>query len=342
MEKPTQPSSVSLVIPLFNEQDNVRPLYQQLRSVMDNLGRPVEAVFVDDGSSDATIERLSEIVATDSRVHVVRFRRNYGQTAAMQAGFEYASGDVIVTLDGDLQNEPADIPMMLDKIDQGYDLVHGWRKHRQDTLLTRKVPSQLANRLISYVTGFPIHDLGCTLKAMRREIADELELYGEMHRFIPILAHWRGAKCVEVETRHHPRRFGTTKYGLSRTVRVVLDLITVKYMLDYYTSPMKLFGRIGFGLLGMGACAMLAVVGMKFTSGIDMTGNPLLLLGVMLSLMSLQALSVGLIGESTTRLYYNRNGRRPFTVREILGRTADEDPNALLSMPHGISKNRAA
>ena len=253
MEKPNRASSVSLVIPLYNEQDNVRPLYQQLRNVMDNLGRPVEAVFVDDGSNDATIERLSEIVKTDKRVCVVRFRRNYGQTAAMQAGLEYASGDVIVTLDGDLQNEPADIPMMLDKIDEGYDLVHGWRKHRQDTLLTRKVPSQLANRLISYVTGFPIHDLGCTLKAMRREIADELELYGEMHRFIPILAHWRGAKCVEVETRHHPRRFGTTKYGLSRTVRVVLDLITVKYMLDYYSSPMKLFGRIGFGLLGLGA-----------------------------------------------------------------------------------------
>lgn len=342
MEKPTRPSSVSLVIPLFNEQDNVRPLYQQLRGVMDNLGRPVEAVFVDDGSTDATVERLTEIIATDKRVCVVRFRRNYGQTAAMQAGLEYASGDVIVTLDGDLQNEPADIPMMLGKIDQGYDLVHGWRKHRQDTLLTRKVPSQLANRLISYVTGFPIHDLGCTLKAMRREIADELELYGEMHRFIPILAHWRGAKCVEVETRHHPRRFGTTKYGLSRTVRVVLDLITVKYMLDYYSSPMKLFGRIGFGLLGMGVAAMLAVVSMKLTSGVDMTGNPLLLLGVMLSLMSLQALSVGLVGESTTRLYYNRNARRPFTVREIIGRTEDEEPNTILSLPQPAASHRAA
>ncbi len=342
MEKPTRPSSVSLVIPLFNEQDNVRPLYQQLRGVMDNLGRPVEAVFVDDGSTDATVERLTEIIATDKRVCVVRFRRNYGQTAAMQAGLEYASGDVIATLDGDLQNEPADIPMMLGKIDQGYDLVHGWRKHRQDTLLTRKVPSQLANRLISYVTGFPIHDLGCTLKAMRREIADELELYGEMHRFIPILAHWRGAKCVEVETRHHPRRFGTTKYGLSRTVRVVLDLITVKYMLDYYSSPMKLFGRIGFGLLGMGVAAMLAVVSMKLTSGVDMTGNPLLLLGVMLSLMSLQALSVGLVGESTTRLYYNRNARRPFTVREIIGRTEDEEPNTILSLPQPAASHRAA
>lgn len=342
MEKPSRPSSVSLVIPLYNEQDNVRLLYQQLRSVMDNLGRPVEVVFVDDGSTDLTVERLSEIVATDKRVCVVRFRRNYGQTAAMQAGLEYAGGDIIVTLDGDLQNEPADIPMMLDKIDQGYDLVHGWRKHRQDTLITRKVPSQIANRLISYVTGFPIHDLGCTLKAMRREIADELELYGEMHRFIPILANWRGARCIEVETRHHPRRFGTTKYGLSRTVRVVLDLITVKYMLDYYSSPMKLFGRIGFGLLGLGMCALLGVVGMKMAAGIDMTGNPLLLLGVMLSLMSIQALSVGLIGESTTRLYYSRDARRPFTVREIIGRTGDDGPADVIAMPEFKPTKQAA
>lgn len=341
MDKSTRPSTVSLVIPLYNEQENVRPLYQQIRGVMDNLGRLVEVVFVDDGSSDATMERLTEIVAVDKRVCVVRFRRNYGQTAAMQAGLEYASGDIIVTLDGDLQNEPADIPMMLDKIDQGYDLVHGWRKHRQDTFMTRRVPSQLANRLISYVTGFPIHDLGCTLKAMRREIADELELYGEMHRFIPILAHWRGARCVEVETRHHPRIHGTTKYGLSRTIRVVLDLITVKYMLDYYSSPMKLFGRIGFGLLGMGACALLGVVGMKFLGDVDMTGNPLLLLGVMLALMSLQALSVGLIGESTTRLYYSRDARRPFTVREILGRTGDDDQTDVITLPN-VGKNKQA
>jgi hypothetical protein len=175
---------------------------------------------------------------------------------------------------------------------------------------------------------------------MRREISDELELYGEMHRFIPILAHWRGARCVEVETRHHPRRFGTTKYGLSRTIRVILDLITVKYMLDYYTSPMKLFGRIGFALLGMGTCSLLAVAAMKWTSGIDMTGNPLLLLGVMLSLMSLQVLSVGLIGESTTRLYYNRNGRRPFTVREILGRTEQDD--VIFPLPQNTAKRQVA
>jgi glycosyltransferase involved in cell wall biosynthesis len=319
MEKPRQNASISLVIPVYNEEDNIRPLYDQLCQVMDKLGRPVEAVFVDDGSKDATGMRLAELVQRDSRIRVVRFRKNYGQTAAMQAGLEYATGDIIVTLDGDLQNDPDDIPMMLSKIDEGYDLVHGWRKNRQDTLVTRKIPSRIANHIISRVTKFPIHDLGCTLKVMRREIADELELYGEMHRFIPILAHWRGAKCVEVETRHHARIHGTTKYGLSRTIRVVLDLITVKYMLDYYTSPMKLFGRIGLGLMTCGTLALMSVVGMKLLAGTDMTGNPLLLLGVMLLLMSLQALSVGLQGESATRLYYTRESRRPFTVREVLG-----------------------
>jgi glycosyltransferase involved in cell wall biosynthesis len=312
---------VSLIVPVFNEEDNILPLYEQLRDVMDELDRPAEVVIVDDGSTDQTPERLKELIHKDPRFVVVTFRRNYGQTAAMQAGIEHASGDLLVTLDGDLQNDPADIPMMLDKLDEGYDLVHGWRKDRKDNYLNRRLPSQLANWIISRVTRFPIHDLGCTLKAMRREIANELDLYGEMHRFIPVLAHWRGARCAEVVTRHHARQFGTTKYGISRTLRVVLDLITVKYMLDYYTSPMKLFGRIGAYLFAAGATALTAVVGMKVFNGVDMTGNPLLLLGVMLGLMSIQALSLGLLGESTTRLYYNREDRRPFTIRSVQGRT---------------------
>jgi len=318
--QPVGLGSVSLVVPVYNEQDNIGPLFEQLRTVLDDLKRPCEVVIIDDGSTDETLTRLKQVVAQDNRFCVVQFRKNYGQTAAMQAGLEYANGDVIVTLDGDLQNDPSDIPMMLAKIDEGYDLVHGWRKNRQDTLVTRKIPSRIANKIISYVTRFPIHDLGCTLKAMRREIADELELYGEMHRFIPILAHWRGAKCIEVETKHHARKFGTTKYGLSRTVRVVLDLMTVKYMLDYYSSPMKLFGRIGLGILAAGIASMAGVFAMKVFGGVDMTGNPLLLLAVMFTLMSLQALSVGLLGEATTRLYYTRDARRPFTVREVFGR----------------------
>lgn len=311
-------ADVSLIVPVYNEVDNIQPLYDQLASVMDSLGRTVELVIVDDGSTDGTTQQLKRLAAIDSRLTIVEFRRNYGQTAAMQAGFEHASGNVLVTLDGDLQNDPADIPKMLEKLDEGYDLVHGWRRHRQDTFINRKLPSLLANRLISRVTHFPIHDLGCTLKAIRREIADELELYGEMHRFIPILAHWRGAKCAEIETHHRPRIHGTTKYGISRTVRVLLDLLTVKYMLDYYASPMKLFGRIGLALMAAGFLALSAVLGMKVLAGYDMTGNPLLLLGVMLSLMSIQALTLGLMSEALTRIYYSREHRRPFAVREVI------------------------
>lgn len=310
--------SVSIIVPIYNEVENIPRLYERLLPVMEQLSAEVEVVLVDDGSRDGSREALEQLAKEDPRMVVVEFRRNYGQTAAMQAGLEYARGDYLVTLDGDLQNDPSDIPMMLAKLDEGYDLVHGWRKNRQDQLLSRKVPSWMANWLISKVTRFPIHDLGCTLKAMRREVADELELYGEMHRFIPILAHWRGARCVEVVTTHHPRLFGKTKYGLSRTIRVVLDLITVKYMLDYYSSPMKLFGRIAFGFMAAGTAALLTTGLAKLVAGMDMTGNPLLLLGVMLCIVAVQMMSVGLLGEATTRLYYSRDSRRPFTVRRVL------------------------
>src|SRR5256885_9505931 len=286
--------SISVVVPICNELENIGPLYQQLAAVLPSLNRPWEIVFVDDGSTDGSSQRLKEIAARDQRAKVVCFRRNYGQTAAMQAGIEHSTGDVIVTLDGDLQNDPLDIPTLVNKLDEGYDLVHGWRKQRQDTLLTRKLPSKIANWLISRVTRFPIHDLGCTLKAIRREIAVELELYGEMHRFIPILAHARGARCVEVVTRHHPRRFGQTKYGLSRTLRVVLDLITVKYMLDYFASPMKLFGRFGLACFVVALAAALASVIMKVTSRSDITGNPLTLLSVLGTIAAIQFFSLGL------------------------------------------------
>jgi glycosyltransferase involved in cell wall biosynthesis len=310
--------SVSIIVPIYNEVENIPRLYERLLPVLDQLNTEVEVVLVDDGSRDGSREALEQLAKEDPRMVVVEFRRNYGQTAAMQAGLEYAQGEYLVTLDGDLQNDPNDIPMMLAKLDEGYDLVHGWRKNRQDQLLSRKVPSWMANWLISKVTRFPIHDLGCTLKAMRREVADELELYGEMHRFIPILANWRGARCVEVVTTHHPRLYGKTKYGLSRTIRVVLDLITVKYMLDYYSSPMKLFGRIAFGFMAAGTAALAATVLAKLFAGMDMTGNPLLLLGVMLCIVAVQMMSVGLLGEATTRLYYSRDSRRPFTVRRVL------------------------
>src|SRR4051812_2380960 len=273
--------SISVVVPICNELDNIPLLYQQLAAVLPSLNKPWEVLFVDDGSTDGSSNRLKDIASRDGRVKVVRFRRNYGQTAAVQAGIQHATGDVIITLDGDLQNDPLDIPTLVAKLDEGYDLVHGWRKLRQDTLLTRKVPSRIANWLISRVTRFPIHDLGCTLKAMRREVAGELELYGEMHRFIPILAHSRGARCVEIVTRHHPRRFGQTKYGLSRTVRVILDLVTVKYMLDYFASPMKLFGRFGLACFAVAIASAFATIFMKLAHGTDMTGNPMSLLSIL-------------------------------------------------------------
>ena len=314
---------ISVVVPICNELENIPLLYQQLAAVLPSLARPWEIVFVDDGSTDGSGERLREVAARDTRVKVIRFRRNYGQTAAMQAGIQHAAGNVIVTLDGDLQNDPLDIPTLIHKLDEGYDLVHGWRKQRQDTLITRKIPSQIANWLISRVTGFPIHDLGCTLKAIRREIAVELELYGEMHRFIPILAHQRGARCVEVVTRHHPRRFGQTKYGLSRTVRVILDLITVKYMLDYFASPMKLFGRFGLACLAVALVSGIGTLAMKLAAGIDMTGNPLMLLAVLGTIAAIQFFSLGLLGEVSARIYYGSQPRQNYAIRETINCSGD-------------------
>lgn len=321
----------SLIVPIFNEVENLPILVGQLVEISKSLPGQTEIVLVDDGSTDGSTELLEQLACQHRQLVVVQFRRNFGQTAAMQAGLEAAEGERLVTLDGDLQNDPGDIPRMLMKLDEGYDLVHGWRKDRHDTWLTRKLPSRIANWLISRVTHFPIHDLGCTLKAMRREIAEELELYGEMHRFIPILAHWRGARCIEMVTTHHPRRFGKTKYGLSRTLRVVLDLLTVKYMLDYYSSPMKLFGRIGFGFLALGMAMLGASVVTKLALTIDMTGNPLLLLGAILCVVSVQLFSLGLLGEANTRLYYARNSRRPFAIRKTI-RHADEPRAVTLPM----------
>lgn len=320
---------ISLVVPVMNEQDNIAPLYEEINRTLNELPWPNEAVFVDDGSRDETWQRLCRIAEADPRIKLVQFRRNYGQTAAMQAGIDHASGEIIVTLDGDLQNDPRDIPMMIAKIEEGYDLVHGWRKHRQDALVHRKLPSRMANWIISKTTGFPIHDLGCTLKAIRREIAVELELYGEMHRFIPILAHARGAKCIEVETHHRARQFGETKYGLSRTIRVVLDLLTVKYMLDYFASPMKLFGRFGFACLLVAFVSAMASAGMKLLAGVDLTGNPFSLLMILSTMVSVQFFSLGLLGEVLARIYFAAQPRRNYAVRKTVNMEAPTDVHVL-------------
>jgi glycosyltransferase involved in cell wall biosynthesis len=282
------------------------------------LGGTHEIILVNDGSRDGSKEELDRLAALDPAVKVVHFRRNFGQTAAMSAGIDMASGEIIVLMDGDLQNDPGDIPMMIAKLDEGYDLVHGWRKHRQDTFINRKLPSKIANWLISRVTRFPVHDLGCTLKVLRSEIAKDLRMYGEMHRFIPILAHWQGARCVEVVTRHHARQFGQTKYGISRTFRVLLDLLTVKFMIQYSISPMKLFGGIGL-LCGLGsALSCGATLAMKLLQDFDMTGNPLLMLSGLLATAGIQFIVLGLLGEVSARIYFESQNKRPYYIRQLV------------------------
>ena len=310
--------TVSVVIPVFNELENTPLMHAEISQAMLATGREYELIFVDDGSVDGTTQRLKQIAAEDPCVKLMLFRRNYGQSAAMLAGMQNAACDYVVTIDGDLQNDPADIAMMLAHLDEGYDLVHGWRKDRQDKLVSRKIPSKIANWLISRTTGFPIHDLGCTLKAIRREIASQIELYGEMHRFIPILAHQLGAKSIEVVTNHRARQFGETKYGIGRTFRVVLDLMTVKFILNYLSSPMKLFGKMGLWVTGVGMLSCAATVAMRLFGGVDMTGNPLLLLGALSLILGVQFFSLGLLGEVCVRIYYGAENHSPYQVRELV------------------------
>lgn len=313
--------SISVVVPIYNEVENLPLLHQSLTSTLERMGRPFELILVNDGSTDGSTEKLAELARMDARVKVVEFRKNYGQTAAMQAGMQAASHEITVLLDGDLQNDPNDIPMMLAKLEEGYDLVYGWRKNRQDNLFHRTLPSRMGNGLIAWVTKFPAHDLGCTLKVIRTEIAQELSLYGEMHRFIPIIAHWRGARCVEVVTNHHPRRFGKSKYGLSKTTRVLLDLMTVKYFIQYSASPMKLFGQIGLLCGALSGAAGLGTLWMKFMGGMDMTGNPLLLLTVFSAMLGVQFLFLGMLGELCSRIYFEVRQMPNYAIRRTINFT---------------------
>jgi glycosyltransferase involved in cell wall biosynthesis len=314
---------VSIVIPVFEEEESLPVLYSSITAVMEPLGVGYEILFVDDGSRDRSMEVLEGLRKKDERVKVVGFRRNFGQTAAMAAGFEYATGDIIITMDADLQNDPEDIPMMLEKI-KDCDIVSGWRKNRQDTFLTRKLPSLIANGLISWVTGVKLHDYGCTLKAYRREVVENIKLYGEMHRFIPAIASWVGAEIIEVPTRHHARRFGVSKYGLSRTIRVVLDLITVKFLQSFSTRPIQAFGPAGLLMGGVGILISLYLSYVKIFLGEPVGGRPLLLLGVLLIILGVQVLVMGLLGEMLARVYHESQDKRIFVVRKALGFTDDK------------------
>lgn len=308
---------VSIVVPVYNEEDNIALLHRGISDVMNQLDLSYEIVMVNDGSTDSTAKLLDMLAGAYPEVRAVHFTRNFGQTPAMSAGIDEASGDVIVTMDGDLQNDPTDIPRMLAKLNEGYDLVHGWRRDRQDHFWTRKVPSKIANRLIATATRFPVRDLGCTLKAMRSHVAQNLQLYGEMHRFIPILAHWRGARCVEIETCHHPRRFGQTKYGLSRTFRVVLDLLTVKFLTQYSTAPMRLFGTVGLGCSLLATACAVAVILMKLLAGFDMSGNPLLYVSLFGFMIGMQFFSLGMLGEMNARIYYESRDKKTYAIERI-------------------------
>ncbi|NOS35963.1 MAG: glycosyltransferase [Deltaproteobacteria bacterium] len=309
---------VSIVIPLYNEEESIPHLYGAIKEVMDGTGRAYEIIFVDDGSRDKSFALLSELQKSDKRVVVVGFRRNFGQTAAMAAGFDYAEGEVIVTMDADLQNDPKDIPKLLEASKE-YDVVSGWRKNRKDKFLSRRLPSIIANWLISFVTGVALHDYGCTLKAYRSEVIKNIRLYGEMHRFIPAIANWVGATITEVETTHHPRKYGTSKYGISRTVRVILDLITVKFLQSFSTRPIHAFGPAGLLLSGIGFLMALYLSYEKIILGYDIGGRPLLLLAILLLIMGLQLVVMGLLGEMLARVYHESQGKSIYVVKRVLG-----------------------
>ncbi|MFZ5906311.1 MAG: glycosyltransferase family 2 protein [Nitrospirota bacterium] len=310
--------TLSVVIPVYNEEENVRMLHEKLKDALDPLNTEYEIIMVDDGSSDRTLSLLEEIQRQDTNVMVLSLRRNFGQTAAFAAGFDFARGDVVVTMDGDLQNDPADIPKLLDLI-RDNDLVSGWRKKRKDPFLSRRLPSILANWLISNVTGVKLHDYGCSLKAYRREVIKNLKLYGEMHRFIPAVASWYGVRIAEVETTHHPRLHGKSKYGISRTVKVVLDLITVKFLQSFSTKPIQFFGPVGVlsGFLGFLILLYLTLDKILFSH--DIGGRPLLLLGALLIIVGIQLIGMGLLGEMLVRVYHESQRKPIYVIKKILG-----------------------
>lgn len=308
----------SIVIPVYNEEQNTKLLIPRLKSALDNLQKSYEIIFIDDGSSDGTGVVITQAAHDYPEIKLITLRRNFGQTAAMAAGFDAAVGNVIIPMDGDLQNDPEDIPKLLEKIDEGYDVVSGWRINRQDTFLTRRLPSSIANKLISLTTNVHLHDYGCTLKAYRREIVQGIELYGEMHRFIPALASWMGVKVTEIPVNHHARTHGKSKYGISRTIRVVLDLITVKFLLSYSTKPIQIFGLLGllsvFGSFGLFVGVLYARIKHDFL----LANNSMFLLAVLFFMLGGQFIAMGLLGEVIVRTYHESQGKPTYVIAKTL------------------------
>jgi len=312
-------SVLSLIIPVYNEEKNLPLLYDSIKCVLEPIQQNWEVIFVDDGSQDKSLDVLRSLVEKDpDHARAVSFRRNFGQTAAITAGIDHAQGDTIVLLDADMQNDPGDIPMLLAKLDEGYDLVSGWRKDRKDNRLTRTLPSIFANRLISWVTGVHLHDYGCMLKAYRRDALEGFRLYGEMHRFIPVFAHAVGARITEIPVRHHHRKFGKANYGLERTLKVILDLFTVKFLLNYSHKPMRLFGGAGLILITISVGLLLYLFIRRVVFLVSVLGSPFFQIGVMFLILGFQSILMGLIAELLARTYHESQAKPTYTVREMI------------------------
>lgn len=309
---------ISVVVPIYNERENIEPLYRELKEVLESLKESYEIIFVNDGSQDGSEEILDKIALSDPKVTVIHLRRNFGQTAAMSAGFYHAKGSIIITMDGDLQNDPKDIPKLLEKMKEGYDIVSGWRKDRKDPYWTRVFPSKIANALISYVTGVKLHDYGCSLKAYKREVIKELHLYGEQHRFIPALASELGCKIAEIPVNHRPRTAGKSKYGISRTFKVLLDLMVIKFLLVYKAKPMRVFGGIGSILFLLGLFPFSYLVLYKIFTGASIGHRPLLIISAVFMLAGLQLICIGILGELMVRVYFETQDKHPYHIKRIV------------------------
>jgi glycosyltransferase involved in cell wall biosynthesis len=314
-EKP----ALSLFLPVLNEEPNLRPMHAKISEALNALGKTAEVIYVDDGSTDKSLQILKEIAAEDSRVRVISLRRNYGQTAAMSAGIDAAQGEILIPMDADLQNDPADIARLLDKLNEGYDVVSGWRKNRKDKLVMRKIPSWIANSIISKIGGVPLHDYGCSLKAYRRDVIQDVRLYGEMHRFIPIYASWAGARVTEIPVEHHARTMGKSKYGISRTLKVVFDLMTIKFMASYQTKPIYVFGMFGMVAFVLSLIASIWAFFLKFVQGVSFISTPLLMIAVVMLAISMQFFLMGLLAEMLVRTYHESQDKAIYAVREKFG-----------------------
>jgi glycosyltransferase involved in cell wall biosynthesis len=309
---------ISLVIPVYNEEKNIELLCAETKEVLEGLGKSYEIIFINDGSTDNTLQKLKEAKQSNLSIKIIDFNRNFGQTPAIMAGFNIAKGDIVITMDGDLQNDPHDISMLVEKLNSGFDVVSGWRRKRKDPFLQRVLPSKLGNWLISFALRVSLHDYGCTLKAYKRDVIKNVRLYGEMHRFIPAIASWNGAKIAELEVNHRPRKHGKTKYGLNRTLKVLLDLPLIVFLSEYSTKPIRFFGGLGLISCGLGFLTFLLVVYMKLVNRVDMTGNPLLILCVLFFLVSAQLISMGFLGEINIRTYYESQDKKTYHIREVI------------------------